>query len=289
MKPSKRILRRVISDAMGVNAHNKLIWSPELPIVYVDNQKCGSTTIKNTLKQSQANLFAARGHKFRLRDDPHKADDCLRFRGLRLKDCRQRYVISCVRNPFARALSGYLDKVATRDPRYFPEFRSAPVETFEEHLLAVAAYPAKQLNFHFRPQYLNLDYPNLTYDAVFYLERFSVLSEFCRTVAPELIVETSAPHSRDAGSQSTLREHYSDRAIALVQDIYAEDFSLFGYSFELDETDRLPGQCIVANRIVPDGTDLVAALGNGRPVNESIQPAYQTTVRYHRLVEMLSL
>lgn len=288
MKPSKRILRRVISDVMGVNAHNKLIWAPDVPIVYIDNPKCGSTTIKNTLKQAQANLFAARGQKFKRRDDPHKADDCLKFRGLRLKDCRQRYVISCVRNPFTRALSGFLDKVATRDPRYFPELRSRRVQTFEEHLLAVSEYPAKQLNFHFRPQHLNLDFPNLDYDGVFYLENLAVFSDFCHAVAPQLMLETSAPHSRGAGNRSKLREHYSARAVELVRKIYAKDFALFGYSQRLDETDQVPGQCIVSNRIIPMGTDFSDALG-GEPRNADIQTAYQTTVRYHRLVDLLSL
>lgn len=288
MKPSKRILRNVISDAMGVNAANKLVWAPDLPIVYVDNPKCGSTTIKNTLKQAQAHLFDARGIKYRRRDDPHKADDCLRQRGLRLKDCRHRYVISCVRNPFTRALSGFLDKVATRDPRYFPELRSRPVETFEQHLLAIAEYPAKRLNFHFRPQYLNLDFPNLTYDAVFYLENLAVFSDFCRKVAPELTLETSAPHARGAGSKSKLHEHYSERAVELVRQIYAEDFRLFGYSPDLEETERLPGLCIIANRIVPEGTNIASAIGP-EPANVVVPAAYETTVRYHRLVEMLTL
>lgn len=288
MKPSKRILRRVISDAMGVNAHNKLVWAPDLPIVYVDNPKCGSTTIKHTLKQAQANLFAAKGQQFKLRDDPHKADDCLKSRGLRLKDCHQRYVISCVRNPFTRALSGFLDKVATRDPRYFPELRSRRVDTFEEHLLAVAEYPAKRLNFHFRPQYLNLDFPNLTYDAVFYLEQLSVFSEFCGKVAPDLTLERSSPHSRGAGDRSKLREHYSDRAVALVKEIYADDFRLFGYSTDLEQTGSAPGQCMVANRIVPIGTDVGVAIGV-EPVSMTMQPTYKATVRYHRLVEMLTL
>jgi len=286
MKPSKRILRNVISDAMGVNAANKLVWAPDLPIVYVDNPKCGSTTIKNTLKHAQANLFEARGCKYRLRDDPHKADDCLRQRGLRLNDCRHRYVISCVRNPFTRALSGFLDKVATRDPRYFPELRSRPVETFEEHLLALAEYPAKRLNFHFRPQFLNLDFPNLIYDAVFYLEHLAVFSDFCRKVAPQLTLETYAPHAR--ASRSKLHEHYSERAVDIVRSIYAEDFRLFGYNTDLEETDRLPGLCIIANRIVPEGTDIETAIGS-EPANAAVPPTYEAIVRYHRLVEMLTL
>ncbi len=142
--------------------------------------------------------------------------------------------------------------------------------------------------FHFRPQHLNLDYPNLIYDAVFYLESLAVFSDFCCKIAPEVALERSSPHSRGAGSRSKLREHYSERAIELVQNIYAKDFKLFGYSSDLDKTDRVPGQCIVTNRVVPVGTDIDSAFGE-EPVNATAHQVYETTVRYHRLVELLTL
>lgn len=147
MNPVKRWVRDAISGAMRVSASNKIIWTPDLPIVYVDNPKCGSTTIKHSFKQAQAAKYARNGVRFRRTEEPHKADDCLKTRGLRAAACSDRFIISCVRNPFTRALSGYLDKITPENLKHFPELRGRKVDSFEQHLLAIAEYPARRLNF----------------------------------------------------------------------------------------------------------------------------------------------
>ena len=286
MKPVKRTLRGIISDAMGVCADNKVLWTPDLPIVYMDNPKCGSTTIKNSLKQAQAAEYMRAGIAFRRSEEPHKADDCLKNRGLRRSACNHRFLISCVRNPYTRALSGYLDKVATRDPRYFPELRDHSVENFEQHLLAIADYRPKRLNFHFRPQHINLDFPNINYDAIFYLENLSAISRFFAEMSPKITLETSAPHSRSANSK--LRDHYTDRAVKLVQGIYAQDFSVFGYGSNLDDASVSPGECIVGGRIAAEGEE-VLDMASRRPTRTASCKAFEATMRYHRLVDMLMI
>lgn len=286
MKPSKRRLRNIISDAMGVRADNKLVWAPGIPIVYMDNPKSGSTTIKHSLKKAQAAAYLRAGIAFKRSDNPHKADDCLKTRGLSRSARDQRFLISCVRNPFTRALSGFLDKVPSRDPKYFPELRNRRVETFEEHLLAIADFRAKRLNFHFRPQHINLDFPNLGYDVIFYLERLSVLSRFFAHVVPDLTLQTNAPHSKSA--RSKLGAHYTDRAIELVREIYASDFASFGYSTDLHDAVTAPGECIVGNRIVPAGEE-ISGLAVPRLPQSAASRTFDTTVRYHQLVEMLML
>jgi hypothetical protein len=268
---------------MGVCADNKVLWTPDLPIVYMDNPKSGSTTIKNSLKQAQAAEYMRAGIAFRRSEEPHKADDCLKNRGLRRSACNHRFLISCVRNPYTRALSGYLDKVATRDPRYFPELRDHSVENFEQHLLAIADYRPKRLNFHFRPQHINLDFPNINYDAIFYLEDLSALSRFFAGISPDFILETCAPHSRSANSK--LRDHYTDRAVKLVQEIYAQDFSLFGYSSDLDNARVSPGECIIGDRIVSAGEE-VSDMASRRPARAAPCRAFEATMRYQQLIEM---
>jgi sulfotransferase famil protein len=270
---------------MGVIATNRVIWTPDVPIIYMDNPKAGSTTIKFTLKQAQAAEYARRGKAFRRNAEPHKADDCLKSRGLRLSRCRDRLLISCVRNPFTRILSGYLDKVRPRDPRYFPELRSRKVENFEDFMQAVADFKPSRLNFHFRPQHMNLDFPRLQYSAVFFLENVAALSRFLGELSPDLALEKNAPHSRSA--RSKLQEHYTGRAIDLVREVYAADFSLFGYGTGLDEVDETPGECIIDASIVPAGQA-------GDRLNVARMPdvacaAFQSTLRFHRLVETLKL
>ena len=277
----------MISDSMGVLANNKLIWTPDVPIVYVDNPKCGSSTIKNSLKRAQAAEYSCAGVPFRLAENPHKADDCLKTRGLCADVCNDRFLISCVRNPFTRALSGYLDKVGSR-PRlkYYPELRGHTVGSFEQHLLAIKDYPRRKLNYHLRPQHLNLDFPTIGYDAIFYLENIPALSRFLSDISPELKIETYAPHSRSALSK--LHEHYTDRAIELVRTIYAKDFQLFGYNTRLEDIECVPGDYIVDRHIRTferNGPD--APLD--RPARIARCEAFATTIRYHKLVDMLHL
>jgi len=244
----------VIADLMGVAGDQKVMWTPGPPIVYIGNPKCGSTTIKHSLKQMQAAEYIRAGIAFERSERPHQGDECLKSQGLRPSACSHRFVFSCVRNPFTRALSGYLDKVAPRNRIPYPELRNRSVENFEQHLLAIADYRPKGLNFHFRPQHINLDFPNINYDAIFYLENLSAISRFFAEMSPKITLETSAPHSRSAISK--LRNHYTDRAVKLVQGIYAQDFSVFGYGSNLDDASVSPGECIVGGRIAAEGEEV---------------------------------
>lgn len=284
MKHPKRRLRDLIAEAMGVTASNRMIWTPDVPIIYVDNPKAGSTTIKFTLKQAQAAEYARLGTSFKREDEPHKADDCLKSRGLRKPECRNRLLFSCVRNPFTRVLSAYLDKVRTRDPGFFPELRKRPVGSFEQFLSAVADYRPGRLNYHFRPQHMNLDFPNISYSAIFYLENSAALSRFLSEVSPNATLEKKAPHSRSA--RTKLNEHYTPAAVKLVQDVYAQDFSLFGYSPELDDVGVIPGECIAGGRIVP-----VGGVANGAAWAPTVDacPGFDAALRFHRVVETLRL
>jgi hypothetical protein len=269
---------------MGVTASNRMIWPPDVPIIYMDNPKAGSTTIKFTLKQAQAAAYARLGKSFRRDDEPHRADDCLKSRGLRKSICHNRLLISCVRNPFTRALSAYLDKVGTRDPGFFPELRSGPVESFEQFLGALAEFKPGRLNYHFRPQHMNLDFPNISYSAIFYLENSAALSRFLCAVSPNLTLEKNAPHSRSA--RAKLNDHYTAPAIRFVQEIYAQDFSLFGYSPDLGDVDVVPGECIAGGRIVP-----VGEIANCAAWSSTVDacPAFDAALRFHRVVETLRL
>jgi hypothetical protein len=286
VKPIKRSVRGVISDALGVSADNKLLWAPDLPIVYVDNPKCGSTTIKHSLKEAQAAEYFRAGIVFKKNEMPHKADDCLKNRGLAKFACSRRFLISCVRNPFTRALSSYLDKVATSGHSIYPELRNRNIENFEQHLLALADFRSKRLNCHFRPQHINLDFPSIEYDAIFYLESLSAMSEFFAEITPKITLKTSALHARSATSE--LRNHYTDRAVELVHEIYAQDFSLFGYSSSLNDVSVSPGECILGDRIVSDG-DVLSDLVSRGPIRTAPCKAFEATMRYHRLVDALGL
>ena len=180
-------------------------------------------------------------------------------------------------------MSGYLDKIAIENPRNYPELRNRKVENFEQHLLALADFRPKRLNVHFRPQHINLDFPNILYDAIFYLENLSAMTRFLSGITPEFKLETSAPHSRSAGSK--LRNHYTDRAVKLVQEIYARDFSLFGYSKNLNDVGVTPGECIAGDRIVSDGKE-VSEMASRRPARTARCKGFEAAMLYHQLIQM---
>jgi len=283
MTDTRRRLRGMIADMMGVSGDQAISWTPELPIIYVSNPKAASTTIKHSLKLAQAAHYIQAGIAFERSELPQVPDECLKTRGLCRPARSHRFLISCVRNPFTRALSGYLERVATENPRNYPELRNRKVESFEQHLLALADFRPKRLNMHFRPQHINLDFPNIFYDAIFYLENLSAMTRFFAGITPEFKLETSAPHSQSAGSK--LRVHYTDRAVKLVQEIFARDFSLFGYSNNLDDAGVIPGECIAGDRIVFDGSE-VSEMALRRPARTARCRAFDATMRYHQLIQM---
>lgn len=276
--------RNFVNQLVGVQGDLQIWWTPELPLIYVDNPKAGCSTIKYSLKEVQADAFLRNGQASagQRAASPHTGDDCLRRRGLAPRACRQRYLISCVRNPFTRALSGYLDKVHGGEPELYPELHNRDVSTFEAYLSTIADYPERDLDRHFRPQCLNLDFPRLSYDAIFFLENLAPLSDFLTHFHGAFRLKTFAPHSRK--SSDKLRQHYTDRAICLVREIYARDFAAFGYSTEIEDTGTAPGEMISAGKLVRTGSG--APQVPERPVHATPGLPLETTLRYRQLIDM---
>jgi hypothetical protein len=280
---SRRWLRNAVGGLLGVQGDLQVWWTPHLPLVYIANPKAGCSTIKHSLKVAQADAYARHGRHFtRVEDEPHLGDDCLRRKGLAPRACREKFLISCVRNPYARALSAYLDKVPRTGTTRYPELVDRDVSTFESFLGAIARCEHRYLDPHFRPQWINLDLPRLSYDAIFFLENLEPLRRFLAEVHDGDHVETFAPHSRSASTR--LSEHYTPRAIDLVREIFAGDFTTFGYSTELDDVGAAPGGYIAAcgnicncsqTPIVPD-----------RPVHAHAGTHFETALRYRRLVDL---
>jgi hypothetical protein len=287
MKPAKlgmpkwngrRWIRSRVAQALGVQGDLQMCWTPELPIIYVSNAKCGCSTIKNSLKHAQADSYAKNGIRgFRRETDPHVSDDCLRSRGLPIDSCGARYVISGVRNPFARALSGYLDMIEGRRLGAYPELRWKSSTSFEDHLHALSSRAPRMLNVHFRPQHLNIGAPHIPYDAIFFLENIAAMTAVLARPLGGFSLQTYAPHARSASSR--LMSYYSQRAVELVQQIYARDFQVFNYSTEISEASSAPGAYVGLRGVADDGAD---------PLNEPAAgvSALIPTVRFQRLIEM---
>lgn len=280
MEITRRGLRNYLGKYLGIQADLNIWWTPDLPVVYVANPKAGCSTIAHSLKSAQAEAYARVGRTYTRVSSPHTEDDCLRSRGLAPSRCRDRYLFAVVRNPFARALSGYLDKAFHLDHREFRELRHLQTVSFEAFLRAVAAYDRNLLDDHFRAQHINLHYPNLDYDAIFYLENPAPIACFLEKIAPDFKFERFSPHAR--GALDKLAEHYNPTTLDLVREIYAKDFELFGYSRDLEDALLAPGAMIADGRVQEGAGEL--------PLRDLQRPSRATrilenTLRMRWLVE----
>ncbi len=283
MRHYRRRIRNTLGQLIGVQGDLQICWTPEIPVIYVSNPKSGCSTFKHSLKAAQAEAYRRSSRAFKHADDPHVGDDCLRRDWLPPLACRQRYVISCVRNPFTRALSGFLDKVNRGDAVRLPEFRYRHLDAFEAYLGALARREPRDTNSHFRAQHFNLDVPRITYDAIFYLENLAPLTRFLSQICPDFKLETRAPHAR--GANAKLRQHYTGKTVDLVREIFARDFELFGYSDDLDETDAAPAKMIAAGELVPD--EAREAKDLPPPCRAAMRgTAFERALRYRRLIDL---
>lgn len=278
MSKARHLIRKFFASALGANGAIQLWWTPELPVVYINNAKCGCSTIKNSLRRAQAARYraAGRGH-FDQTNDPHIGDDCLKQSGMEaLARSDPRLVISCARNPFTRSLSGYLDRVVNGDPSRYSELRGEVPQNFEAFLESLLSAKPDRLDPHFRPQYLNLWLTGVSYDAIFYLEDISTLPLALSRAIGEFELETYAPHSRRA--QEEMRAYYTPRAVELVKAIYEEDFARLGYSRNIEDATEAPGAYWTPRGIVHSGREIHLKPASGL---ESLR----SLIRYWRLVE----
>ena len=136
----------------------------------------------------------------------------------------------------------------------------------------------EMMNSHFRPQHINLDVPNITYDATFFLENIAALPQVLRSQLGGFDLKTFAPHAR--GASAEMESQYSARAVDLVQRVYGPDFELFGYSRDLADFGQGAG-CLLGARHSCRRWRRCAALGPSGAAD-----ALKPELRYRRLVEM---
>jgi hypothetical protein len=149
-----------------------------------------------------------------------------------------------VRNPYARLVSAYKDKIQNNEPEKLSILRvmaknagqddtDLDVETeisFEQFIDAVVSCDPRQLDVHWKPQVVVTMARWVTHHFVGKFERLdehlSKLELITGVpVASNLIVHT--PHKTD--TKSTWRDMYTDALAQKVGDYYANDFSTFQY------------------------------------------------------------
>lgn len=159
-----------------------------------------------------------------------------------------------VRDPYSRALSGYLNKVAHRLPvkppaegedhfdkvlRQIDAFRAEkfdasthPVVDFEVFLtfLRDSGSPFRN-DEHWQKQSILLRWPEVKFD---YIGRFENLNRDAPVILKEMGCDIPFPSQRDVRFKPTdataqLARYFGPRTIRLVDEIFADDFNNFGY------------------------------------------------------------
>jgi len=216
-------------------------YAPALDLIYLNNPKCGCTTVKHALwLASDATLGkdTFRGNVHDRRIDPF-AKNVFRLPPRQAERIARATVFSVVRNPFTRALSAYVDKVAN-DPGVWPIFlkrfglkahvgkKELP---FADFLGLIALAHDDILDGHFRPQSRNLLLPLAKPVFVGFVENMRPVGSFLenrRVAFHDERMNASRAHEQLDG-------FYDSRTAALVRRRYAEDFARFGYSTNLAE------------------------------------------------------
>jgi len=282
VRHARKYFRMGIGGLFGIQPDMQIWWTPELPIIHVANPKAGCSSINQSLKSAQAHLYDNAGIVYHREESAHAADDCLRQYGLAPSACRRRYLVSSVRNPYTRALSGYLDKIDGQDHKVYGEFqRMERVEGFADFLRALKRYKPHRLDGHFRPQHFNLNYPKVAYDAVCYLENATAISDFVSKLIPHFELRSFSPHARNAVGK--LAQYYDPTTRRLVCEIFAPDFEHFGYSTHIDDALTAPGTMIAADCLVPRGKPVPQPR---KPPRQAVVPnTLQPTLHFRRLME----
>jgi Sulfotransferase family len=210
-----------------------ILASRRLPYIYVQNWKCGCSTIKSTLWAAEhaVGTAVAPGHPHQRIADYPFINDPGRWEG-----AGREFVFTFVRNPFARMLSAYLNKIVLhRDPSVWGRFAARhglgeEALPFGEFLELVARTPPAQMDMHWRPQSHTVAPHAVAYDFVGSMERFEedLGQVLTRIFGRDLPVHEHAPHR--TGSTDQLADHYGAEEIDLVRRICAVDFRELGYS-----------------------------------------------------------
>lgn len=227
--------------------------SDELPVVFFGRQKRLAYVLNAKAACTLAlNFLFFSNHGYAYLDPPHIHDSRFGFIRLGPEFAADKVMafndlapetFSIVREPLQRFISGFISKVVSKDDPQYRDFRdlvtsvhgvdlSADADPAQSCLafakLIDAQKDTKQIDRHFRPQYLNLGIDGrFRANTVLHLEDHgTVLAFFSRWTNPEKAgwllsqqLGATPGYSKD--------KFMSDELIKVVRKIYARDYELF--------------------------------------------------------------
>jgi hypothetical protein len=222
----------------------------EIRAVYVENPKCGCTTIKKTLAsmligEEFSSSFLHNRQKFPSREVKFTAD---------FVELPDNYLLfTSVRDPYERILSGWLNKIDNSKKSDFVSYerdwlcaqsglpRDAKIP-FENFLEIISSISTQDINAHFKLQWYQTLSPCITYDKIIRLEYFERdLTKLTEHLFPTWsdkpffnYLEENPGHSTFA--RNHIANYYTFNAFKIVNKIFEIDFIKFGYP-QIDTVD----------------------------------------------------
>jgi hypothetical protein len=222
-------------------------YTPTANLTYFANQKAGTTSVKRTLWRHHnavtGQINDQYNEDFAILNRP--ADVFPDYRKVANDDLtafKNSFFFSCVRNPYVRILSGYLDKIAPiKKSIARNEFclhhnldHNQKIE-FSDFLGCISRSLPETIDVHFCPQTINLMIPHVPYNSIFHLENNGPLTAFLNSRG----IQYSSQKNNATGSIGLLQEYYDDETIDLVKELYCCDFENFGYSTDIKKLDPI--------------------------------------------------
>lgn len=211
------------------------IHLPRLRAIYLTTPKVAGSTIMATLIKADASERFAGIADYNSRDARHRlsseAAPRAFWRDLHDPEC---FRFTFVRNPYDRAVSAYLDKIATGKVSRKKKLLGYPPDSevsFRDFLLAIAQQEASRMNRHWRPQSALIS-PQVKLD---FIGRFEQFGRDFANVLERLGVEPAAVTNRREHMTSAAkhRDMIGPEEKALIDRIYRGDFERFGYAMTL--------------------------------------------------------
>jgi hypothetical protein len=210
--------------------------------IYVRVPKCANSTIMLMLGLEELNLDGAHWAGLPPAEQRRFFTETLKRQTFRhpsdltlaeTADALERFRrIMFVRNPFTRVASAYLDKVASGKYERLVGLQGST--TFSEFCDYLASGGLRR-NIHWLPQTLINPFPVESLDKVGRFENLDAdLANLTRELhGREQPTISLANHATNAGQR--ILDLYSDHERRLIAELYADDFTTFGY-----DPDRLP-------------------------------------------------
>jgi Sulfotransferase family len=230
-RPTRKRMKRFYPRA---DLKTRIVALPEHGLVYVKNPKAASSTLMLWLDRIHTGDYAFDTDKAH-RDNHLPTADAVGWDLVSDMLSGSAYRFTFVREPLGRFESAYHNKVArlrgwrvkVQNVLGLPADRDAPV-SFEQFLSAVEQQDPLEMDLHWRPQYLNLMHPLVSYDLVGHVENFDRdVRELRRHVQlPDLEME-----SRNVSRHKPPTSVYDGRPdlVRRVRDVFAQDFEVYGY------------------------------------------------------------